>query len=460
MSPESENNKQKNSDITSAIVGRVRSIKYTDLNAEEVEFAKHCFLDWLGVTLGGGGEPLVKILRDEAGDDECAPRATLIGHRQRSSPRWAALINGAASHALDFDDVVSQMGGHPSVPVFPALLAQAEQRGATGKAFIAAFVAGVEAECRVGTLVSPGHYARGFHCTATVGTFGAAAACAHLACADPTTWNTAFGLAATQAAGLKCMFGTMAKPLHAGKAAAAGLFAWQLAERGFTAHPNALEAEQGFVATQADGINPAGVAGPGEPLGITGVLFKYHAACYLTHATIEALTALQSEHSFTPSQVREIVVRVPPGHLRVCNIENPQTGLQGKFSLRMTAALAFLRRGTGESMFTDRMARDADIIAVRDKVRVEAVDTLANNYSSEVSVVLTNGDTVTGHGDVSRPASGQGLAEQWRRLSDKFLALATPVIGAHRAHTLLTGVAALHDSGDIGELLSLTTPQH
>lgn len=442
--------------ITKEVTQLLAGIKFDALPEHVVTFAKHCFLDWLGVTIAGAREPLTEILRQEATEQGGAPVNTLIGTGEKTSPQWAALINGAAGHALDFDDVVSAMGGHPSVPVFPALLAEAERTQADGKAFIAAFVAGFEAECRVGSLMAPGHYARGFHATGTVGAFGAAAACAHLAGLDQERWQVAFGIAGAQAAGLKCMFGTMTKPFHAGKAAVNGLLAARLAAKGFTAHPDVLETEQGFAATQTDTPNFEAPVAPLQEYGITKVLFKYHAACYLTHATTEAVKSLRATHQIDPEAIERIHVTVPPGHLRVCNIQNPTTGLEGKFSLRFTTALAMLRDDTGERAFTDEAVNHPELVALRDKVSVEGVTTLANNYQSEVVVSLKNGETLRAVGDVSVPATPETLPQQWEKLAAKFTSLVEPLLGTARTADLIERIERLDSLKDVGELLSLT----
>jgi len=444
--------------VTGELIKKVSAIDYKTLPANAVEYAKHCFLDWLGVTLAGSREPLVALLRAQAESDVAVPgRSALIGGGS-AAPSWAALINGSASHALDFDDVVSAMGGHPSVPVVPAALVEAQNRHASGADFLTALIAGVEMECRVGTLSAPQHYAVGFHPTGTVGTFGAAAACCHLAGLDSEGWARAFGLAAAQAAGLKCMFGTMTKPFHAGKAASNGLLAAQLAARGFTAHSAALEAEQGFLETQAGGANTDGLAELGTELGITRVLFKYHAACYLTHATIEAVQDIQNRHRLDAAQVREIRVTVPPGHLRVCHIREPRTGLEGKFSLRFTTALAFSLRSTGEEAFTDAAVAEASLVSLRDRVVIEPVTDLPNNYSSHVVVELDNGQRFEGQGDVSRPASADELAEQWNKLCRKFTELAEPVLGQRRCRRLIELVGALQSASSLDEIIILTNP--
>jgi 2-methylcitrate dehydratase PrpD len=443
---------------TRSIAESARGLRFDQLPAPAVEVAKHCFLDWLGVTLAGAREPAARILQAEAQAQGGSPQSTVLGTGEKTSYLWAALINGTASHALDFDDVVAAMGGHPSVPVFPALLALAEHAGVDGRGFIASFVTGFEVECRVGTLMGREHYTRGFHNTATVGTFGAAAACAHLMGLDLAQWQTAFGLAGTQASGLKSMFGTMTKPFHAGKAAANGLLAARLAAAGFTANPDVLDVEQGFVTTQTTSANPqAALAGLGESYAVTGTLFKYHAACYLTHSSIEALKQLKATHGITPEQVETVRLRVPPGHLRVCNIQNPTTGLEGKFSLRFTAALALSSEDTSDRVFTDARVNDPALVALRDRVIIDPVNDLPNNHSSEVEVLLRDGRVLRAAGDVSQPAPPEQLEQQWERLAAKFTGLVEPLLGADRTAQLIDRIRRLETVSDMGEIVALTT---
>ena len=187
--------------ITRALVGAVRNLRYDDLPNDAREVARHSVLDFFGVALAGAREPLVDFLVDSVAKPENASIASLIGRSERSTAVTAALVNGAAGHALDFDDAHMGMSGHPTVPVLPAVLALAEQTRANGKALLTAFVAGVELECRLGLLLGPRHYDIGFHSTGTLGTFGAAAAAAHLLGLDEPAWLHAMGLAGTQAAG-------------------------------------------------------------------------------------------------------------------------------------------------------------------------------------------------------------------------------------------------------------------
>jgi 2-methylcitrate dehydratase PrpD len=207
-------------DLTHTLAEQVRTLSYTDLPDDVRMLARQCVLDYVACTLAGAKDELTGILLAEAQEQGGGPIATVIGHSTRLPVLSAALVNGAASHALDFDDVNIAMTGHPSVVLLSALLPLAEERGSSGRDVLTAFVAGYELQCRLGLLLAPGHYnVLGFHATGTLGSFGAAAACAHLLGLDTEKFATAFGIAGTQAAGLKSMFGTMCKPLHAGKAA-------------------------------------------------------------------------------------------------------------------------------------------------------------------------------------------------------------------------------------------------
>ena len=287
------------------LAGRWSRLTPSDVPDDASVVARQCILDWFGCTLAGSREPLSQILADEVVGREAGGPCTVVGTTRSTSARTAALVNGAAGHALDFDDTHTMLSGHPTVPVLPAVLALAEELRASGAAVQAALVVGIEVECRVGALLAPGHYRVGWHATGTIVTIGAAAGCAHLLGLDAERTTHALALAATQAAGLKASFGTMAKPLHAGKAASDGLLAARLAAGGFTGNPEALEAPQGL------GRAAGGTAPDASRLdrlegrwAIRETLFKHHAACYLTHASINA--ALDLAQQVTPGVVEEV----------------------------------------------------------------------------------------------------------------------------------------------------------
>src|SRR5450432_2815755 len=204
--------------LTRALAEQARALRLDDIPAPIRAWARQCVLDTIGCGIAGASDELTTILLAEMQEQGGTEAATILGHQARLPVTSAAIVNGAAAHALDFDDVNLAMPGHPSVAILPALFALAEQRGSSGADVLTAFVAGYELQCRIGGTIAPGHYdGLGFHATATVGSFGSAAACAHLLRLDAEKFATALGIAGTQAAGLKSMFGTMCKPLHAGK---------------------------------------------------------------------------------------------------------------------------------------------------------------------------------------------------------------------------------------------------
>lgn len=439
--------------VTHVLTGICRGSEYEDLPPRAIEVSKQCLLDWLGVTIAGSGEPLAKMLREYAlADGEHGP-ASLIPTGQRVTCANAALVNGATSHALDYDDVNLLMTGHPTVPVVPGLLALAETNGASGKAFIAAFAMGVEMEARAGAYVAPGHYAKGFHATGTLGTFGSAAACAHLLGLSVEQWWQALGIAGSQAAGLKSMFGTMTKPLQAGKASANGLFAAVMAAKGFTANTEVFETPQGFAATQTDTEPNAAamLAGSGGPLAVENTLFKYHAACYGTHATIEGVLRLKHEHHLAAADVEAIRLTVPGANLAMCNIQQPITGLEGKFSLRFTAATALGDGATSESAFTDARVAAPQLVAIRDRVGVEG--SVNDQHGTTVTMRLNDGRELSQRVDVNVPEPDLDL--QWDRLTAKFIGLAAPVIGMQAATRLIATARNLEQVDSMADVVSM-----
>jgi 2-methylcitrate dehydratase PrpD len=335
--------------------------------------------------------------------------------------------------------------------VLPAVLSIAEAKGRSGMDVLRAFIAGYEAAGFVGSLVMRSHYERGFHSTATVGSFGAAAAAGLLLDLDEAQMAVALGLAGTQAAGLKSMFGTMAKPFHAGRAAANGVLAARLAARGFTANPCVLEVAQGFVATQSDGDPSVDAPLPRPGSLVVETLFKYHAACYLTHSSIEAIKLLRRQLSFSGLDVASIDAHVAPGHLSVCNIASPRSGLETKFSLRHTAALAACGKDTAAiQTYSDENALDATLAMVRERVTVHG--DRSGGRDAHVVIKTSGGQTAEATFDVAIP--DRDLDRQGGRLVAKFHSLADPVIGAERAVMLQRQIAELDEDHDIRVLMA------
>ena len=399
------------------------------------ESARHVMklslLDWCAVAIAGREEPVAGIVRSLVAEEGGLAEATVIGFAERLPARAAALANGSASHALDYDDTHFAHIGHPSVAIVPAALAMAEKAGARGGEFLDAALIGVEASCRIGTWLGRQHYQHGFHQTATAGAFGATMAAARLLGLDAVAMAQALGIAATRASGLKSQFGTMGKPYHAGMAAANGIEAALLARAGFISRPDGLECEQGFAETHAgEGGDLAPIiSGLGEIFWFETVQHKFHACCHGTHAAIEALNVIRLEHHLKPEEIASAEVTTHPRWLKVCNIEKPTTGLEAKFSYRLTSAMALSGRDTGAlTTYTDALCAEPALAALRDRISV-ATDTGLKDTEAQVVVHLASGAELRAHHDLDRqiPAAAREA---------KIRAKASALLGANKADAL------------------------
>jgi 2-methylcitrate dehydratase PrpD len=442
-------------DLTRALAERAIALRYDELSARVRELTGQCILDYLGVAIAGSQDPLVRILLDEMAEAGGSPQSSIIGHSVRLPVVSAALVNGSAAHALDYDDVNMAMPGHPSVPILPGLLALAELKESSGTEVITAFVAGYETACRIGAALQPGHYNLGFHSTGTVGCFGAAAACARLLGLDAEATAMALGIAGTQAAGLKSQFGTMCKPFHAGKAAQNGLLAARLAQRGFSSRTDIVECVQGFALTHGPDFAPkAALAMPEAGFHLLANLFKYHAACYFTHAPIECARRLRVEHRLTPDMIAAITLRLDGSCDRVCNIPVPVDGLQSKFSLRQTVAMALAGIDTASlDVYSAENTCDAALVGLRERVRFDWQHNWPQTLC-ELELELFDGRRLSTRHDAGIPAAD--IAEQGARLAAKFDVLVAPVLGASRARELREMISGLDNVADIRGLTRLT----
>ncbi len=439
-------------ELTRALAERASGLEFDALPDEVVEVARQALLDWFGVTLGGSHEPGPEILVRSAA---CAvdDGVTVVGRELRVAPLSAALINGTASHVLDFDDVNARFLGHASVAVAGAALALAEQLDASGAELLVAFVAGYETACRVAIAIGPQPYVRGWHYTGTAGTFGAAAACARLLALDAPRTALAFGIAASEAAGLKCNIGTMTKSLHAGRACENGLLAALLASEGFSAAPDAIEAEQGFAALAGGDCDAgAALADPAAGWHLLDNLFKYHASCYWTHSTIEGVLALKGEHRLGADDVSSVDVHVSDLELGTCVVPAPSTGLEVKFSVAHLAAMALLGRDL--TVITDGDAVDDQVISLRGRVRL-VEDGVAGRPTR---VVVRRLDGAELEAAVDMNTASRDLAAQGARLERKFAALAEPVLGAEDAGLLAGLVGSLGAGVSVRELMAPARP--
>jgi len=440
-------------EVTKAIANYVINLRYNDLPNDVLNWAKLCFLDWLGVTLKGSKERVVDILLQTIEEQGGKAQATILGKSKKTSLLHAALINGTASHALDFDDVHLKMMGHPSAPIFPAILALGEFKNLSGKKFLTAFIAGFETECRIASIVYPDHYLCGWHATGTLGHFGASAGCANLLKLNLSQAVNAMGIAGTQASGLKGVFGTMCKPFHVGKAASNGLLSAILAQKGFTSSQDMLEGEKGFSKTFSKRMEPKkALEALGEHYAIREVIFKRHASCFETHPAIDAILTLKEENSITPDQVNSIELRACPIACDIAGNPDPKNALEAKFSLSFCVALALNDGNAGEKFFNDQKVLDPHIVAIRNKVKVKPDDTLS---PSQARIVITKNDGVTIDKFIDILSLSQDQEKIKKELIEKFKRLSVPIVGQKNTEKLIDKIKNLEEVSEVNLITKL-----
>ena len=397
--------------------------------------AERTLVNFVGCAIGGTGHPAVVAAWNAIEPFAGAAQATLLGRPERTDALSAALLNGIASHVLDFDDTHEATLIHPGGPVLAAAAALAEWRETSGEALLRATVLGVDAACRIGQAVLPSHYAMGWHITGSAGVFGAAVAAGSLLGLDAEGLSWALGLAATQPTGLREMFGSMTKSFHPGRAAQSGLLAALLAERGYTSSLSALEAKRGWAAAVSRDWAPVPlIEGLGERWEIMGNTYKPFACGLVVHPVIDGCLTLRDQYGFDPAHVTGVALRVHPLVLELTGKRAPQTGLDGKFSVYHAAAVALRTGQAGETSFSDAAVQDAKTIALRARVTAEVDEALVPE-AAIVRVALADGRVLE-----ERVAHARGSLE-WplsdAALDAKFLELARLRLPPERAAALL-----------------------
>ena len=440
---------------TSAISEFVAELGMESIPHEVLHQGKRCLIDWLGVTLAGSADPSAGVLLAVADEIAPVPEATVLGCGRRTGLLGAALTNGYLSHVLDFDDTYNpaRTTVHGSAPVWPAVLGLAEQRGVSGADALVAFIAGFETEVRVALAAGPAHYEAGWHVTATVGHLGAAAAAARLLGLKGPSVAHALGAAGTQAAGLKGVYGSMGKALHPGKAAMDGLLSALLAAEGFDGSTTILEAKHGFLRVLSSDPDPDLVTkGLGERWMLPDDGFKPYACGSLTHPTIEAVIALRTEHDLAPGDIAAIEASVNEYVSWVTAKAKPATGLEGKFSIFHSAAVAAVDGAASVRQFTDERVNDPNVVTMRAKVSIVVDKALAKD-AAVVRLTLTDGRALTreiphNKGTPARPMSDD-------EIEAKFLELATAHIGDDAAKSVAEMCWTLEKQPDAGEIARL-----
>ena len=420
------------------------------------KMARLSLFDWMVVSLAGADQPLADIIRNFVAMEGGVEIAAVTGGSMRLPARAAALANGTISHALDYDDTHFAYIGHPSVAIFPAALAAAEEMKGSADDVINAFLLGAEATCRIGMVLGRDHYDAGFHQTATSGAFGATVAAARLYRLDRSAIRTALGLVSSRASGLKSQFGTMGKPFNAGAAAANGIEAASLARLGLTASHDAFAGPQSFLnAHHAIHDGSKQIADWSfENFLFSSVSHKLHACCHGTHAMIEALLLLCANSTFLADDLREIRVEIAPRWQNVCDIKAPSTGLEIKFSYAFLAAMVL--RGidlAAYESYLDRHCNDADLVALADKVTVVGNDKIADS-AARVTIYSRDDNTHSQDFDLLTPIDPA-------HLSMRLQAKATAIIGGAAAGNLWSLIDDLENvsASDLANQLQINHKQ-
>jgi 2-methylcitrate dehydratase PrpD len=453
--------------IAETLAIRIAGVSYDGLPEAARHWGKVAIMDTVGCILAGADEPCARIAGQVAALGGANGPCVVFGTSHRVGPMDAASINGTAAHALDYDDCSDTLGGHPSAPILPALFALAETRGANGRDFIAAYVAGWETETRIARGVNFHHYEKGWHPTATLGVFGAAAACAKLLNLSVEQTARALALAATFSSGVKANFGTMTKPLHVGQAARNGLYAALLASEGFTSSTDAIEHRQGFLRVfNGEGnftIDPI-VAEWGKPWDIVdpGLTIKQYPCCGSTHPAIDAMLMLVQENDLTPAMATRIESQTHLRRFAHTNRPDPRGALDAKFSVQYCLARALVSREVLIEHFEDGSYDEPEVRAVLKRVVSSAwpdrVMDLSEHFGADVQVTLTDGRVLTK--SVQRPLGrGPSIPLPPALLRGKFIDCARRALSSEAANRLHGMLGTLETVGQIRTLTEATVPR-
>jgi 2-methylcitrate dehydratase PrpD len=442
---------------TKALASYLVASEPENIPADVRHEARRAILNYLGCAIGGSLEVPVLTLVGALSPFSGNPTAKVLARKDRFDPLLASLVNGISSHVFEYDDTTPKNYIHPSPPVASALFAYAAANAVSGRDFTHAFILGFEAESRVGNAVYPSHYEAGWHITSTAGVFGAAAAVGKLLGLSTQQMIWALGLAATQAAGLREMFGSMAKSFHAGRAAQSGYTSAVLAKSGFTAGEHAIEGPRGFAAVLAARYDLSKVtAGLGEDFQIRYNAYKPYPCGVVVQPTIDGCIEIHNEHQFQPETIRAVRVRVAPLVLDLCNKRNLTNALDSKYSIYHSAAIGLVRGKAGLKEFTDEVVNDEQVSRMRDRVTAVADPSITEDQS-HVEVELENGRMITRFveqslGNVNRPLTD-------RQLEEKFRDQAVLVLPAPQVEKLIQLCWHIDELSNVDEIITASIPE-
>jgi 2-methylcitrate dehydratase PrpD len=437
-------------EVTRTLARFIVGHRYGDIPEKVRHEAARSFLNWVGCAVGASRHETIERALAALSEFSGPREATVLGRGDKLDIMLAALMNGTTSHTFDFDDTHLKTIIHPSGPVASAILALAERKVLNGNNFLHAFILGVEAECRIGNAVYPSHYDAGWHITATAGVFGAAAAAGRVLGLNEQQMTWALGIAATQSSGLREMFGSMVKPMHPGNAARNGLLAALLASKNFTSAEEGIEGRSGFANVLATARNYAEITDKlGETWEIALNTYKPFACGIVEHPAIDGCIQLRNEHKLKAEDIESIALKVHPLVLELTGKRTPKSGLEGKFSVYHSCAVAVMHGAGGEAQYSDEAVRDPRVIALRDRVSA-TVGPGIHEDQVRIAVRLKSGQVLEKYvahavGSLDRPMSDADLEAKFRGLAQGILSKGE----TDKLIRLCWDVAKLKDAGEV-----------
>lgn len=439
-------------DLTRSLAAFVVRSHFDHIPAHVRHEAKRALVNWMGCALGGAHHAAIATALKALEPFSGPAQSQIIGRAGKLDCLNAALINGMSAHVLDFDDTHAGTLLHPSVPVVSSLLALSERKTLSGADFLHAFILGVEVECRIANALRGAHNETGY-ITGTAGVPGSAAAVGRVLGLQERQMAWALGTAATQAAGLREMAGTMCKSFVHGRAAQNGMLAALLAGRGFTSSEHALEAPRGLIAVVAPGAGQEDIlTGLGERYELTRNTYKPHACGVVCHPAIDGCIELRATHDFGCREIRNVALRVHPLALKLTGIRSPRSGLESKWSIYHSAAVALCDGAAGEAQYTDARVHDAEVSRVRDCVIAEADATLRDDEAL-LAVALMDGRRLEVHVAHALGSSDNPMSD--RQLDAKFHDLARGALDEKARSALLSACWAVEELPDVAEIARL-----
>ena len=439
-------------DATRLLAQYALNTQYEDLPENIQKEASRAFVNFVGVTVGSCQHEAVDISINSLRPVSTSSQATILGRKERFDPLNAAFINGVSSHVFDFDDTHLVTNVHAAGPIAAALLAYSELKPVSGREFMNAFYLGVEYTIRLSNSLAPNHADVGWHVSGTHPTIGAAAAIGRLMRLSEQQMIWALGLAASQPVGFRDSFGSMNKSFNPGRAAENGLFSALLAQNNFTSSNQMIESRIGWANSMSTKRDYQEMLGElGSRFEIAKDTYKPYACGIVIHPAIDGAIQLKDEYKLQPDQIKAIHIKANPYQLELCGKKTPQTGLEGKFSVYHSVAIALIDGRAGEKQYSDEAVRDSKTISLRDKITVE-IDNSLHKKSGEITITLNDGRVLN---KVIESAVG-GLENPMtnKQLDEKFMDLAADILPAAQCTKLLEdtwNMADLPSAGDFAK---------